>query len=336
MKNLLYIGNSLSRHGSNTTAIETLGPMLEREGFNVRYGSSVKSKPLRLLDMVVKTVRWARASDCVLIDTYSTSNFWYAFAVSQLCRLLRIPYIPILHGGDLPDRLARNPRLCRMVFSPAKVNVAPSGYLLDAFARAGFANVRMIPNAIPLRKYPFAARANPAPSLLWVRSFAPLYNPEMALRAAALVAARFPETTLCMIGPDKDGALERMRNLASELGISVRFTGRLSKTEWIAMARECAVFINTTHKDNMPVSVIEAMALGLAVISTDVGGIPFLLEDRQTALLVPDNDAAKMAQAVASLVENPALYQKLVQNAHALVRKFDEPKVCAQWLEILK
>jgi glycosyltransferase involved in cell wall biosynthesis len=336
MKRLLYVGNKLSSHGSNTTAIETLGPMLEREGFTLRYASSKKNKVLRLLDMAMATLRFARSSGYVLIDTYSTSNFWYAFTVSQLCRLLRTPYIPILHGGDLPKRLAQNPRLCRLIFAHAFVNVAPSGYLLEAFGRAGFGNVILIPNAIAIQDYPFKKRENIGPKLLWVRSFAPLYNPEMALGVLAEVAKQFPDAVLCMVGPDKDGNLEKLRQKAFEWGISVEFTGRLPKSEWIRLSETYDIFINTTHKDNTPVSVIEAMALGLAVVSTNVGGLPFLLEDHQTALLVPDNDHQKMADCVIDLLKNATLHDKLVQNAYSFTRKFDEANVAAQWLGILK
>ena len=82
MKNLLYIGNKLSSQGITATTIETLGPLLESAGFNVRYASEKKNKLLRLLDMMVQTIRYKSETDCVIIDTYSTYNFWYAFAVS--------------------------------------------------------------------------------------------------------------------------------------------------------------------------------------------------------------------------------------------------------------
>lgn len=336
MKSLLYIGNKLSRHGSNATAIETLGPLLERQGFTMRYASSQKNKALRLADMVWTTLRFARSSDYVLIDTYSTSNFWYAFAVSQLCRLLKTRYIPILHGGELPKRLAHDPRLCRLVFGHAYVNVAPSDYLLKAFEHVGFKRLKSIPNAIPVDDYPFRLRTNLEPKLLWVRSLASIYNPKMALRVLFEVKRHFPLAKLCMVGPEKDVSVEKLQQMANGLGISVHFTGRLSKSEWIELSAQYDIFINTTHKDNMPVSVIEAMALGLPVVSTDVGGLTFLIKDGQNGLVVPDGDHQKMANCVVDLLNNPQMATKIVQNAHALTRAFDEKQIAVQWLEILK
>src|SRR6478752_950388 len=108
-KRLLHIGNKLSKHGFTPTVIETLGPSLEKEGFEVIYASNKKKQSLRFLDMFSKTILNVPKADYVLIDTYSTSSFYYALAVSQLCRLFGKKYIPILHGGDLPKRLDRNP-----------------------------------------------------------------------------------------------------------------------------------------------------------------------------------------------------------------------------------
>ena len=112
----MYIGNKLSEHGINQTTIETLGPLLEKEGYKLIYASSKKNQFLRILDMLWHI--WQnRQCDYVLIDTYSTSSFWYALATSQLCRLLSLRYIPFLHGGNLPQRLLDHPLKCNMIFN---------------------------------------------------------------------------------------------------------------------------------------------------------------------------------------------------------------------------
>lgn len=313
-----------------------LGPLLESEGFVLTYASSQKNKVLRFLDMFWTTVRKSGSTDVVLIDTYSTFNFWYAVLISQLCRLLKLRYIPILHGGDLPKRLRQNPGLCRLVFGHSLVNVAPSAYLQHAFREAGFANTILIPNAIDTGNYIFTQREKAAPKLLWVRSFSEIYNPEMAVKVLAQVSREFPEAELCMVGPDKNGNLEKTLQLAQNLQVSVRFTGKLSKKDWLKLSEDYDIFINTTHYDNMPVSVIEAMALGLAVVSTNVGGLPFLLEHGRTALLVNDNDDFAMAKCIENLIKDQNLQNKIVQNALFVTREFDTQKVKLAWLEILK
>lgn len=335
MKNLLYIGNKLSKHGVTPTTIETLGPLLEQEGFKVRYSSSQKNRLLRLSAMLWRVLQY-RKVDCVLIDTYSTVNFWYAFAVSQLCRLLTIKYIPILHGGNLPFRLKKNPIACKMIFKHSFQNVSPSLFLINEFKAAGYNNLIHIPNAIELDNYPFLKREKAVPNLLWVRSFAKIYNPVMAIEVFASLKKKYPEATLCMVGPDKDGSLLETKQRAKDLNVEVLFTGKLSKQDWINLSKDYSIFINTTHFDNMPVSMIEAMSLGLAVVSTNVGGIPFLAENEKDSLLLPDNDIDKMAEAIERLIENSNLYCEIICSARRKAEQFEWQKVKLRWLTILK
>jgi glycosyltransferase involved in cell wall biosynthesis len=335
LKNLLYIGNKLSKHGVTPTTIEILGPLLEQEGLTVWYSSSRKNKILRLFAMLWSVFRY-RQADVVLIDTYSTANFWYAFATSQLCRFLRLKYIPILHGGNLAFRLQQYPKICKMIFGHSLQNVAPSLFLKEQFNAEGFGNVIHIPNAIELQNYPFLERKKTAPNLLWVRSFAKIYNPAMAIAVFAAIKAKYPEATLCMVGPDKDGSLSDAKQKAKDLKLDVHFTEKLSKKDWISLSKNYDFFINTTHFDNMPVSVIEAMSLGLAVVSTDVGGIPFLLEDKKEALLVPDNDVEKMVDAIVNLLDNPVLFSQMIFKARQKAEQFDWQIVREKWMTILK
>jgi glycosyltransferase involved in cell wall biosynthesis len=335
LKNLLYIGNKLAGHGLNQTTMETLGPLLEREGFAVTYASSKKNQWIRMLDMLWSVCR-NRKTDYVIIDTYSTVSFWYAFTTSQLCRLFRLKYIPFLHGGNLPNRLQNNPGICRMIFKHAHINVAPSHYLLEAFKKQGFSKIIYIPNAIETNKYPFKERKIGSPKLLWVRSFAEIYNPIMAVSVFQQIKEKYPESSLCMVGPDKDGSLLKTKKVANGLGLQIIFTGKLSKEEWMTLSQEYDIFINTTHFDNMPVSVIEAMSLGLAVVSTNVGGIPFLLEHDKDALLVADDATDEMVASIRKLMENPALYQELTTQARRKALAFDWESVKDKWIKILR
>jgi glycosyltransferase involved in cell wall biosynthesis len=335
LKNLLYIGNKLSKHGVTPTTIEILGPLLEREGFVVSYASSQKNIYFRMIDMLWSVFQ-NRKADGVLIDTYSTTNFWYAFATSQLCRLLKLKYIPILHGGNLPFRLKNNPKMCNMIFNHSYHNVSPSHYVLEKFSEQGFNNLIYIPNGIEIENYPFQERKKASPNLLWVRSFAKIYNPLMAVAVFSTIKKKYPEATLCMVGPEKDGSLLEVKRKAKELKLEVLFAGKLSKQDWINLSKEYAIFINTTHFDNMPVSVVEAMSLGLAVISTNVGGIPYLLENKKEGLLVQDNNVDEMILAIEEIIENPDLFQYITNHARDKAESFDWESVKHKWRTILE
>ena len=95
------------------------------------------------------------------------------------------------------------------------------------------------------------------------------------------------------------------------------------------------VFLNTTNIDNAPVSVIEAMACGLPVVSTNVGGIPYLLEHGKTALLVGPGDSDGMTGAVKRLLPEQGLYSELSANGRQLAESFDWEVVLPQWQRLL-
>ncbi|WP_430399220.1 glycosyltransferase family 4 protein [Flavobacterium sp.] len=335
MIKLLYIGNAISKHGYNKTTVETLGKSFEEEGYVVFYTSSKKNQLLRLVDMILTTFKYAKKVDYIIIDTYSTSSFWYAFLCSQIARVFQTKYIPILHGGDLPKRLDSHPKLCKMLFKNAFKNVAPSNYLLSEFAKRGFQNLEYIPNSIELNNYPFKVRKSFEPKLLWVRAFATIYNPKMAVDVLKKLQVRFPNTSLTMVGPDKDGSMETTKQYAKQLDVEVCFTNRLSKKEWIDLSVNYDFFINTTHFDNTPISVMEAMALGLPIISTNVGGIPFLLKNNENAILVNDNDSDHMANSIISLIENQEIALLLSKKGRVFVEQMDWTVVKNQWIKLL-
>lgn len=285
--------------------------------------------------MLHTTFRYRKKVSVVLIDTYSTQNFYYAVAVAALCRSLKLPYIPILHGGNLPNRLKTSRGLSKKLFGGARTNVAPSRYVEEEFKKAGFTNLTFIPNSIATAHYPFKLRDSLSARLLWVRSFAEIYNPLLALQVVEELLKRNVEVSLCMVGPDKDGSLQACKQVAQDLNLPVSFTGKLEKNEWVALAAEYDIFINTTNFDNMPVSVMEAMALGLPVISTGVGGLPYLIEHGTHGILVPPNDAIRFADEIENMMANPIYGQQLSTAARVKVEQFGWQKIKDKWIKLL-
>jgi glycosyltransferase involved in cell wall biosynthesis len=142
-----------------------------------------------------------------------------------------------------------------------------------------------------------------------------------------------------MIGPDKgDGSLQRTRQEAESLGLSAHLTlaGSVPKQQVPEKLAEADIFLNTSGADNTPVSVMEAMACGLCIVSTDVGGIPYLLASETDALLVPPDDVAAMALAVRRILEQPALAERLSLNARRNAVRFDWEAITPQWDHLLR
>ncbi len=276
-----------------------------------------------------------RKIDFVLIDTYSTQNFWYAYFSGLLCRTLKVNYIPILRGGNLPARIKKNPKESEELFTYSWLNIVPSSYLMDKCLEYGIKNLKFLPNSITIKNYNFKSRKKLTPTLLWVRAFANIYNPWLAITTLELLLKDYPEAQLSMVGPDKDGSLAACKSYAAAKSLPVTFTGKLKKQQWISLASTHDIFINTSNIDNTPVSVIEAMALGLPVISCNVGGIPFLIEAGKTGMLVERDHAAAMKSAVAQLLEDPALAVKIAINARQHAQTFDWEIIRHQWVAVL-
>jgi glycosyltransferase involved in cell wall biosynthesis len=334
-KSILYIGNDLRKSTRYTTTMDTLSYLLSSSGYNIYKSSSKVNKGFRLLDMWMTIIRLRKKLDFVLIDTFSSSNFYYALVTSQLCRFYRLKYLPILHGGNLPYRLKKYPKLSSLVFKNSYVNIAPSGYLKYEFEQMGF-KTQLIPNIIPIVDYSYKERKKITPKLLYVRAFAKTYNSTMAIEVMKKLIRVYPMATLCMIGPDKDGTLADVQDLISTYGLdkSVEITGVLAQKEWHKKSKAFDIFINTTNIDNTPVSVIEAMALGLPVVSTNVGGLPYLIQHNVDGVLVEKNNPSAMTTEICKILEENKY--SLALNARKKVENFDWNIVKSKWMKILQ
>jgi glycosyltransferase involved in cell wall biosynthesis len=336
MKKILYLGNNLSKKSKYETSIAILAKLLSTEKHEVFVFSNKKNKAVRLLDMCCQLIKYRNTIDFLLIDTFSTSNFYYVFVTSQLAKLFSIRYITILRGGNLPARIDSSKKMANRIFHNSYCNVAPSGYLHYEFTKRGY-KTKLIPNVLDISLYKFKARIDIQPKLLYVRAFADIYNPSMAIHVLKEVKKTYPKAQLCMIGPDRDGSLSEVQKLVSKLSLedSVEFTGVLEKEKWHKKSEEFDIFINTTNFDNTPISVMEIMALGLPIVSTNAGGLPYLLEDKMDAFLVDKNDIKGMTKAIFSYLNSEDEVTLMTNKAREKVESFDWSVIKDKWNNLL-
>ena len=330
---LLLIGNFLSATLGTRGVCEDLAVGLRAAGWSVITTSSCLSRVVRLADFLTTVWRERNRYEIALVDVYSGQAFLWAELVGLALRALRKPYVLTLHGGNLPVFAQRSGGRVKSLLQSASVVTTPSPYLLDQMGnyRSGLV---LIPNSLDLTKYQFRHRAHPTVTLVWLRAFHDLYNPSLAVKVIALLASEYPAVKLLMIGPDKeDGSRDRMMSLAQELGVQERVIcpGKVPKSETAQWLQQGDIFLNTTRVDNTPVSVLEAMACGLCIVNTNVGGIPYLLKHEHDALLVPDDDAVAMAEAVRRLMTEDGLAARLSYNGRRTVEEFGWSKILPQW-----
>ncbi|HNH62598.1 MAG TPA: glycosyltransferase family 4 protein, partial [Thauera aminoaromatica] len=141
-----------------------------------------------------------------------------------------------------------------------------------------------------------------------------------------------PAARLSIAGSGPEAAA--LAALAQELGIAerVRFTGRLDREQMAALYRDADLMLNPSRVDNMPNAILEALASGLPVVTTDVGGIPFIVTQGHTAMLVPPDDPQAMADAAHKVLADTGLRAALVAAGCAEVQRYRWSSVRAQLL----
>lgn len=326
------IGQMLGRNsGFITTQGQVVADLLDEGGYTVVCASSKTNRVQRMADIVVTILRNRRAADLLLVEVYSGLSFAVADVASLMAKWLDLRTTGVLHGGDLPRFCKRHPWWTSRVLRRFDRLVAPSGFLADAIDSEG-RPVKTIPNVIDIGRYPYRERGRVKPRLLWMRAFHEIYQPELALKVFSIVRARFPTATLVMAGPDK-GLADVTREIARELGLqdAIEFPGFLDHQAKIRAFLEADIFLNTNRIDNMPVAVVEACAMGLPVVATDVGGLSYLLDDGETGLLVPDRDAAGLADAVVRILSEPGLARRLSKNGRRLAEQSSWTAVKPLW-----
>jgi glycosyltransferase involved in cell wall biosynthesis len=275
----------------------------------------------RLLPYLWRLWRAGGRSD--LFHVMANSGWsWHLFAepAIRIAALRRVPVVVNYRGGEAASFLERSHRSVSRTLRLAAKVIVPSGYLQQIFAKHDIP-AEVVPNVVDLGLFQPTGRARSEGHLVVVRNLEPIYDNETAIRALAIVRKRIPRARLTIAGGGPE--LARLQKLAAELGVAdaVRFAGRLERREVASLYREADVALNPSTVDNMPNSVLEALASGVPVVSTDVGGVPFIVEDGNSALLVPARNPDAMAGAVLRLLECPDRARELVAAGLARVRQ---------------
>jgi glycosyltransferase involved in cell wall biosynthesis len=138
-----------------------------------------------------------------------------------------------------------------------------------------------------------------------------------AINAFRIVKEKRPDSTLTIVG--EGSQKHELQALAKRLGLSdVTFTGTMAHDEISAVYQANDIYLNCSVRDNFPVALLEAAGSGLALVTTGVGGIPYIVQDRESALFVSPGDISAIAQAILHLVENPDLARSLARRAKEL------------------
>lgn len=251
---------------------------------------------------------------------FSAPAIWLAWARGT-------PLIINYRGGYAREFLQKQSAMVAVSIKRAASLVVPSRFLYQVFSDFGLPS-RVVPNIVDVERFKPALHENGRPPVILVsRNLEPIYDNATAIRALRLLKQSLPEVRLLIAGSGPEA--ENLRKLVRELGLesSVEFAGRVATENMPGLYARAGVALNPSLVDNMPNSVLEALAAGVPVVSTHVGGVPFIVEHEKNALLVPPGDEAAMAHALLRVFRDESLAARLTAEGRRTAESYAWPKV---------
>ncbi len=335
--------------GGMATQTRQLVDLLSAEGFPVQVAQTnaayspawiKKIRGVRALFRLLPYFRevWKLAGKVNVIHLMANSGWsWQLFSapVIWLAWIRKTPVIVNYRGGEAPQYFSRSMPWIRPTMKRAVKIVVPSRYLEKVFSDYGF-HCEVIPNIINLERFvpndAISSKSDSRFTLIVTRNLEAIYGLPTAIKALALAAEKIPtiELLIAGTGPEK----ERLENLSKRLDVDdkVRFVGRLGPGEIEKFYQGADIMLNPTTVDNMPNSILEALASGVPVISSNVGGVPYMVEHEKTALLIPVNDEKAMARQIIRLYKDNKLRKNLILSGLQDVAQYDWMNVKPLWL----
>jgi L-malate glycosyltransferase len=303
-------------------------------------GAWRKLETIKYVRTVVATLRYCGML-LVQIPRYDVIHVFSAAYYSYLLWVLTAILIARMYGkhsilhyhsGEAEDHLERWPLTTVPIMRLAETIVVPSNYLVGVFARFGLP-ARAISNIVELDRFRFRERTPLRPLFLCSRLLEPLYNVGCVLRAFASIQSRYPEARLTIAA---DGWMRReLEQLARDLNLRhTTFIGRVPFEDMPDLYDAADIYLTASDVDNMPGSITESFACGLPVVTTDAGGIPYILTHEETGLMVRCGDHEALAAGAIRLLEDPELASRLAQNACKSARRFKWHSIRSEWLSL--
>lgn len=284
---------------------------------------------------------WRASSRVDLFHVMANSGWsWHLFAAPAIwiAKITGTPIVVNYRGGEAGEFFDKAFSVVKPSLDRVDAIVVPSGFLESVFQNRGYAPL-IVPNIIDLSRFSIeknkaAGLAPDFPNILVARNLEPIYDNATVLRAFQIVRSTLPAARLIIAGSGPERQM--LESLSVELGVSeaVSFTGRVENENMASLYYSATLMVNPSLADNMPISVLEALASGVPVVSTNVGGVPYLVEHDKTALLFPPQDPAAMAEAILAVLTNPEKANRMKVAGVELASQFIWPKVSVRLLDV--
>lgn len=316
---VLLVTNYKPAGGGISVQVVLLSEFLNKEGHET-YIFGTKGSPLRRIRLFFKLIRLAGKYDLIHAHGCSGTGFipiiFSVIAGRRNNRRVVVTY----HGGGANDFFAKHTRLVKKYLLRTDANIVLSGFLAKVFDKYQIPYT-IIPNIVELDGNMFRERKIIEPKYISIRTLSPLYNIESIIKAFQIVKKQFSNATLTIVGdgPNRP-ALEKM---VTDNSINdVTFTGRVPNNDIYKYLDKADIMLSAPRVDNMPVSILEAFNAGLLVISSNVGGVPYMINDGINGLLFESDNCEMLAEKMMEAVKHTDLSIRMIKEAKKCVRDY--------------
>ncbi|MCQ8102638.1 glycosyltransferase family 4 protein [Methylomonas sp. SURF-2] len=324
----------LSSEGVKVTLVQTNRPYPHPLFARIKGIRAV----FRLIPYILELWTVCKNVDCLHVMANSGWS-WQVFAAPAIwvAWFKNVPVIVNYRGGEAEVYLQTSIKFVAPTLKKISALVVPSGFLQTVFDKYGFA-ARVIPNIVDLNRFAFASnkcvRNKEAPVIVIARNLESIYGIDVAIEAIAILRQKIPLVKVLIAGSGP--LLESLSKLVQQKALTdnIEFTGKLTPEQIAGLYAKADIMLNPTRVDNMPNSLLEALAAGLPIVTTAVGGIPYIVSDGETALMVEPNNPEMMAAKLEQLIIDGALYEKLAENGIQYVQQYAWRQVKQQWLTL--
>lgn len=300
-RRILFISNFKPGTGGISGQVEILQEKLKGEGY-VADIFNTKGGFLYRLGLIPRLMRRGRQYDVFHIHCCSGWGFLPAVVGVLVGRCLKKRVVLTYHGGGAEPFFDKHQKLVRYFLLRTDANIVLSGFLGRVFDEHRIPYT-IIPNIIELDGSRFRKRESLKPHYICIRTLDPLYNHQCIIKAFEIVKKRIPEATLTIVGT---GTIKQeIENMVNEKGLEdVTFTGRVDNSEIYRYLDQADIMLSAPHIDNMPVSILEGFNAGLLVISSNVGGVPYMIEEGVNGILFEDDNHEELAEKMIWAVDS--------------------------------
>ena len=322
--------------GLKTSVITASSPSKEKisDAAEVTRLSSYKIANTTVMPGLLPKLLHLRRSDVVhlhIVQAYAPEMVWLA------SKLKGFSYIANIHLDVPPTGLAgfllriyKPLILKRVLLSASFVTVFTEDQKAEVNSRYGvdLEKIKVIPNGVEEKFYYDKPRTlHKKPRLLFVGRLDIQKNLQLLLNALDGISEQF-ETTI--VG---EGSLSsELKKMAKDLKLkNVKFVGRKDDKELLNYYRQSDIFVLPSEREGMPLVLLEAMAMGLPIVATDVTGTRDVVKNGENGLLVPFGDAEEFRSALLEIKSDDKLYAKLSQTSRKIADKYSWGKISAQF-----